>query len=77
MKRIKPVLEQGVKPKRKSRSSSDFDFENMKVGDSFFYEGSRNSAIVPFIYRFSSGAYKTEKEGNGWRFHLLKEMPKK
>lgn len=77
MKRAKPVLEKGVKPKKKTRSITEFDFESMTPGDSFYYEGSRNSAIVPFVYRVASGYYRTEKDGTGWRFYLLKKIPKK
>jgi hypothetical protein len=74
-KRAKPVLNP-VKPKRRSRSSDDFPFDTMKPGDSFHYGPSRNSAIVAFVYRLASGFYKTEKDGDGWRFRLLKKLPK-
>jgi hypothetical protein len=77
MKRAKPVLEQGINPKKRTRSVTEFDFENMKPGESFYYEGSRNSAIVPFVYRVASGYYRTEKDGNGWRFFLKKKLPNK
>lgn len=51
-------------------------FESMKPGDSFYYEGSRNSTIIRFGYHCAQGLYRTEKEGDGWRFYLLKK-PKK
>lgn len=77
MKRSRPVLESGIKPKKKTRSVTDFDFDSMKPGDSIYYEGSRNAAIVPFVYRVASGYYRTEKDGKGWRLHLLKKLPAK
>lgn len=74
-KRAKPVLEQ-VKPRTRSRASDDYPFDDMNPGDSFHYDGPRNSAIVAFVYRMASSFYRTEKDGDGWRFHLLKKPPK-
>jgi hypothetical protein len=60
------LIEKDKKPKRRSR----FKFEDMKRGDSFYYEGNRNDAIVAFGAYLVKGKYKTQKEGKGWRFHL-------
>lgn len=78
-KRPKPVLEQvpkKPKPRKRIRASDNYPFDDMNPGDSFYYEGSRNAAIVSFVYRLASGFYETEKDGDGWRFRLLKKLPK-
>jgi hypothetical protein len=69
----KPVLERV--PSKRSRSSDNFPFDDMVPGDSFHYDGPRNSAIVAFVYRLASGYYETKKDGDGWRFRLLKKLP--
>jgi hypothetical protein len=59
-------IEKGRKPKQRSR----FDFENMKPGDSFYYEGHRSTAPLAYAGFLAVGKYKTEPEGKGWRFYL-------
>jgi len=62
-------LENDKKPKQS-------EFDDMGPGDSFHYKGHRNSLIIKFGYYCAKGMYRTEKEGDGWRFYLLKK-PKK
>ena len=63
-------VDKGDKPKRKL---TKYPFDKMKPGDSFHYKGSRTSAIISFGYHLADGKYKTEREDDGWRFHLLKK----
>ncbi len=67
-KRLK--IDKGKEPKRKL---TKYRFDQMEPGDSFYYEGSRTAPIISYGYYRVQGEYKTEKEGNGWRFHLLKK----
>jgi len=63
-------VDRGKKPKGKAKK---YPFDKMKPGDSFYYEGSRTGPIISYGYYRVQGEYKTEREGNGWRFHLLKK----
>jgi hypothetical protein len=64
--REKVKIDKGKKPKQRSK----FDFENMKAGDSFYYEGHRSTVPLAYGGYLARGRYKTEPEGNGWRFYL-------
>lgn len=76
MKKVPKVgqIERGKKPFEEKETESIFD--TMEPGDSRYYEGSRNGLIIKFGYWCAKGLYRTEKEGDGWRFYLLKK-PKK
>jgi len=73
-------IEKGRKRKRKL---TKYRFDKMKPGDSFYYDTSRNTAIISFGSYLAEGKYRTEKEEvfdeegklvkSGWRFHLLKK----
>ncbi len=72
---MKLGIEKGIKTRR---SNSKYDFDSMDPGDSFYYEGNRNTAIIAFGYYLAKGIFETHKEGNGWRFVLKrKTKPRK
>lgn len=64
-------IDKGIKPVPKK---TKFNFEEMKVGDTFYYEGTKSVPITNLGYRLIKGKYKVEREGKGWRFYLLKSI---
>jgi hypothetical protein len=61
-------------PKRKNK----WNFNEMKPGDSFYFEAaSHSTAIIAFGYYLAKGKYSLKKEGNGYRFYLLKKQQEK
>lgn len=79
-------IEKNKKPTRRVSGGIQYPFDNMKPGDSFYYEGSRSAPVIAFGYRAIKGTFSTEKEvkkdasGNiiseGWRFFMWKDPSK-
>jgi hypothetical protein len=76
-------IERNKRPRKFHRQKgSVYPFDQMKPGDSFYYEGPRSGPIIVYGYRAIRGTFSTEKEvktddkGNtvtGWRFFMLKD----
>ncbi len=50
------------------------DFHKMKPGDSLYIKGSTRARIIQaFCQYLAKGKYSVRKEGEGYRFYLLKE----
>jgi len=81
-------VEKNKKPSRlhKGNTAMAYPFDQMKPGDSFYYEGPRSGPIISFGYRAIKGLFSTEKEEtldahgkvvkSGWRFFMWKDPTK-
>lgn len=76
-------IEKGKKPRKVREKGSKFNFDRMKPGDSFVYDGSRSVAIIAYGNWATVGTYRTESEHvvdeNGyivkeqWRFYMIED----
>lgn len=64
-------IEKGIKPRIRP---TKFNFDKMMQGDTFTYSGAKSVPITHLGYRLIRGKYTVEKEGKGWRFHLLRDV---
>ena len=65
-------IEYNKKP-TKRRSKWVSEFEKMKPGGSFaFKDASAPSVAMAFAYWLAQGKYSIRREGDGYRFYLLK-----
>lgn len=65
----KPRIEQGKTPRERK---SKWGFEEMKEGDSFYFDVKPQQIAISYGYYLSRGKYTIEKEGDGYRFYLNK-----
>lgn len=65
------IEQRKLPPSRKPRKWGE-TFDQMKPGDSFYFEGKPTTVISSFGFHCAKGRYSVRKEGNGHRFYLVK-----